>query len=227
MNDVRSRRDPGVLADVSAGLAGHLSPGVVPALVCVDIVRAYFEPGAQLYMGCDDCLRPASRLLAAAREAGILVLHTKVSYIDGGVDGGQWFKKVGALASFVGDSVLGEIMAEVAPRAGEPVLVKQYASAFFGTSLASTLRSAGIDTLIIAGLSTSGCIRATAVDAIQHGFIPIVVRDAVGDRADGPHESNLYDLQAKYAEVMSLADTLGYLSTVGPGPAPPATKDER
>jgi maleamate amidohydrolase len=226
MADV-SRRDPSVLNDASAGLAGHLSPGASPALVCVDIVRAYFEPGAQLYMGCDDCLWPASRLLAGARDAGILVLHTRVAYIDGGADGGQWFKKVGALASFVGDSALGEIMAQVAPRPGEPVLVKQYASAFFGTSLASTLRSAGIDTLIIAGLSTSGCIRATAVDAIQHGFIPIVVRDAVGDRADGPHESNLYDLQAKYAEVMSLTDTLGYLSTLGSAPAPPGEKDER
>jgi maleamate amidohydrolase len=209
-----STRDAAVLADDEAGFAGHLTLGRRPALVCVDIVRAYFEPGQQLYMGRDDCLTGARRLLDAARSAGVLVLHTKVSFAEGGVDGGLFFTKVAALAGFVGDTPLGQIMGEVAPRAGEPVLVKQYASAFFGTSLASTLVANRIDTLIIAGVSTSGCIRATAVDAIQHGFVPVVVREAVGDRADGPHEANLYDLQAKYAEVMSLASVSGYLASL-------------
>jgi len=200
-----------VMSDAEAGFARHLEPGARPALVLVDFARAYFEPGAQLYMGLDDCLSSAARLLAAARAAGILVVHTRVSFVEGGIDGGLFFRKVGALETFVGDNRLGGIMPEVAPLPGEPVLVKQYASAFFGTSLASTLQSNGVDTLIIAGVSTSGCIRATAVDAIQYGFVPLVVRDAVGDRADGPHEANLYDLQAKYAEVVSEAHVVEYL----------------
>jgi maleamate amidohydrolase len=204
----------GVQSDADAGFAGHLTPGASPALVVVDMVRAYFEPGEQLYMGRDDCIRSAERVLAAAREAGIPVLHTTVSFVEGGLDGGWFFKKVGALSVFVGDQPGGEIMPQVAPRPGEPVLVKQYASAFFGTSLASTLRAQGVDTLVIVGVSTSGCIRATAVDALQHGFIPVVVRDAVGDRADGPHEANLFDIQAKYGEVLDEATVIDYLGTV-------------
>jgi maleamate amidohydrolase len=93
----------------------------------------------------------------------------------------------------------------LAPHDNEPVCTKQYASAFFGTSLASTLRAQGVDCVLLAGMSTSGCVRASAVDAIQHGFIPVVVRDACGDRHPAPHEANLFDLQAKYAEVMTLA----------------------
>lgn len=205
----------GVMADADAGLAGHLTPGRRPAVVSIDMVRAYFEPGSQLYMGRDDCLDAARKLLIGSRDQGILVTHTKVSFTESGVDGGQFFKKVGALASFVGDTPMGQIMPEVAPLPGEPVIVKQYASAFFGTSLASTLLANGIDTLLIAGVSTSGCVRATAVDAIQYGFVPIVVRDAVSDRADGPHEANLYDLQAKYAEVFSLDAALAYLTSLG------------
>jgi maleamate amidohydrolase len=102
-------------------------------------------------------------------------------------------------------------MPDVQPLLSELVLVKQYASAFFGTTLASTLQGNGIDTVVIVGVSTSGCIRATAVDALQHGFVPAVVRDAVGDRAPGPHEANLYDLQAKYAEVVDEETALDYL----------------
>ncbi|MFB2581464.1 isochorismatase family protein [Herbiconiux sp. P15] len=205
----------GVQSDAEAGFTGHLRPGAKPALVMVDLVRAYFEPGEQLYMGLDDCIVSAEKVLTAAREAGVLVVHTKVSFVAGGVDGGQFFKKVGALANFVGDTPAGRIMPQVEPLDSEPVLVKQYASAFFGTSLASTLQANGVDTVIIAGVSTSGCIRATAVDALQYGFVPLVVREAVGDRADGPHEANLYDIQAKYGEVMSEADILAYLRSVG------------
>jgi maleamate amidohydrolase len=95
--------------------------------------------------------------------------------------------------------------------------MKQYASAFFGTSLASTLTSHGVDTLVIAGVSTSGCVRASALDACQHGFVPLVVREAVGDRHAAPHEASLFDLQAKYAEVVSLAFAEQYLRRAGAG----------
>lgn len=206
-------RDERVLAGDEAGFGRHLVPGKRPALILVDFVKAYFEPGAQLYMGIDDCLHSASRLLRAARSAGILVVHTQVSFSEGGVDGGVFFKKIDALKHFVGNAPLGEIMPEVKPLSSEVVIVKQYASSFFGTTLSSTLQASGIDTLIITGVSTSGCVRATAVDAIQHGFIPLVCRDAVGDRNDGPHEANLFDLQAKYAEVMSEELILQYLAS--------------
>jgi maleamate amidohydrolase len=192
-----------------AGFGRRLTPGTRPALLVVDLVRAYFTPGAELYLGRrHPCLDSAARLLEAAREQAVPVVHTRVSYAPGGADGGVFFRKVGALRHFVGDGPLGELMSEVAPKADEVVLVKQYASAFFGTSLASTLTALGVDTVVIAGVSTSGCIRATAVDAVQHGFVPLVVRDAVGDRDLGPHEANLFDLQAKYAEVVSEAEAL-------------------
>lgn len=198
-----------------AGFGRTLEPGPRPALVLIDLVRAYFEPGAELYMGRDDCLQEAAGVLEAARSAGIPVVHTRVSFSAGGLDGGVFFRKVGALARFVGDSELGQIMPEVAPRDDEVVITKQYASAFFGTSLAATLTAAGVDTLVIAGVSTSGCVRATAVDTIQHGFVPVVVREAVGDRDPRPHEANLFDMQAKYAEVLSSADVLTYLAGLG------------
>lgn len=195
-----------------AGFGRRLEPGRRPALVLIDFVRAYFEPSAELYMGTDDCLKHAAEVLATAREVGIPIVHTRVAYSASGADGGVFFRKVGALRHFVGDTPLGAIMPEVAPRDGEVVVVKQYASAFFGTSLAATLTAAQVDTVIITGVSTSGCVRATGVDAIQHGFVPLVVRDAVGDRDPRPHEANLFDLQAKYAEVLPAADVQAYLT---------------
>jgi nicotinamidase-related amidase len=137
-----------------------------------------------------------------------------VEYAAGGADGGVFFRKVGALANLVGGSPEGRFMPQVAPRAGETVVVKQYASGFFGTSLASTLTALGVDTTVIAGVSTSGCVRATAVDACQHGFVPLVVRDAVADRDPGPHEANLFDLQAKYAEVIDEPTAVRYLQSL-------------
>jgi maleamate amidohydrolase len=125
----------------------------------------------------------------------------------------MFVRKVPALRQlFGGGGVMGELMGEVAPVDGELVVVKHYASAFFGTSLVSTLQARGTDTVVLAGVSTSGCIRATAVDAIQYGFVPLVIRDAVGDRGPGPHEANLFDLQAKYAEVVSEQTATGYFA---------------
>jgi maleamate amidohydrolase len=192
----------------SAGFGRTLDWGSSPAVIVIDMVRAYFEPGAELYMGTRDCLDSAARVVGAARSGGVPVLHTQVSYGPGGMDGGLFFRKVAALRHFAADAEggLGEHMPEVAPRPDELVIVKQYASAFFGTSLSATLAAARIDTLVICGVSTSGCVRATAVDAISHGYIPIVVRQAVGDRDPRPHEANLFDLQAKYAEVRDEAE---------------------
>jgi len=192
----------------------RLEPGRRPALLVIDFVRAYLDPASPLYAGAEDARAAAARLLAAARAARIPVMHTNVAYEPGGADGGVFFRKLPALASFERGRhpELAGFAEGLEPRPGEPVFTKQYASAFFGTRLAETLRAAGVDTLLIAGLSTSGCVRASTVDACQHGFVPLVVRDAVGDRHPAPHEANLFDLQAKYAEVISLADAEAYLA---------------
>jgi nicotinamidase-related amidase len=182
----------------------------------IDFVKAYTQSESPLYAGpaTEDVRRSCEELLAVSRRAGIPILHTNLAYQDGGRDGGVFFRKVPALKVFERSarSPLGEFAQGVGPERGEVVITKQYASAFFGTTLAATLTALGVDTLLIAGMSTSGCVRATAVDAVQHGFIPLVVRDAVGDRANGPHEANLFDLQTKYAEVVTLERVRTYLA---------------
>jgi maleamate amidohydrolase len=157
-------------------------------------------------------LLAASRIMTVARAMDVPVIHTKVVYGPDGIDGGIFLQKIPALRSFIGEVAMNEFMEHVAPLPDELVIAKQYASAFFGTSLNSTLQALGVDTVIIMGVTTSGCIRATALDALQYGFIPLVVRDAVGDRGPEPQESNLFDLQAKYAEVISEATAIAALS---------------
>ena len=198
------------------GYGGTLQPGARPALLVIDFVKAYTQPDSPLYAGpgTEDVRRDCEELLGLARRAGIPILHTNLAYQDGGRDGGVFFRKVPALKVFErgARSPLAEFAPGLSPQAAEVVLTKQYASAFFGTTLAATLTALGVDTLLIAGMSTSGCVRATAVDTVQHGFIPLVVRDAVGDRASGPHEANLFDLQTKYAEVVTLERVRTYLA---------------
>jgi maleamate amidohydrolase len=200
------------------GFGQRLAFGRRPALIVIDLVNAYLTEGSPLYggAGCRAAQAGATALLAAARDAGIPVLHTNVAYQPGGRDGGVLFRKVPALQHFERgrNPHYAAFAPGLEPAPGETLITKQYASAFFGTPLASTLTALGVDTLLIAGVSTSGCVRATAVDACQHGFVPLVVRDAVGDRAPGPHEANLFDLQAKYAEVIDLAAARGYLAAL-------------
>jgi nicotinamidase-related amidase len=191
-----------------------LTPGAKPALLVVDFVRAYLAAGSPLYAGVEAARSAAVKLLGLARAAGIPVMHTNVVYEPGGADGGVFFKKLPALASFERGRhpELAAFAAGLEPLPGEPVFSKQYASAFFGTKLAEALHSLAVDTVLIAGVSTSGCVRATAVDACQHGFVPLVVREAVGDRHPAPHEASLFDLQAKYAEVIGIAEAERYLA---------------
>ena len=197
----------------AAGFNQQLGFGRTPALGMVDFVGAYLIKGSPLYAKVEKARDNAAQLLAAARRAGIPIAHTRVAYAADGADGGIFFRKVGALRVFAegGDPALQAFDPALVPRPGETVIVKQYASAFFGTSLASTLRVAGVDTILIAGVSTSGCIRATALDACQNGFIPVVVADAVGDRDRKVHEANLFDLAAKYADVVPLSAACQFL----------------
>ena len=190
---------------------GSLGFGKAPALILVDFVEAYFDKDSPLYAGVDAALQSALRVREAARAAGIPVFYTNVVYQEGGADGGVFYRKVPALEVFVKGSRLGEWPAGLEPADDEVVLSKQYPSAFFGTPLAEQLTALGVDTLIITGLTTSGCIRATCVDTMSHGFVPIVVADACGDRHQAPHDANLFDMNAKYADVVDEASVIDHL----------------
>jgi maleamate amidohydrolase len=196
---------------------GSLGWGERPALLLIDMMRAYFTAGSPFDLGSGAAVTGCARLLAAARSAGVPVLHTRVRYRPGASDGGLFVRKVAALRLLAADvpGDLGEFVAELEPRPEEVVVVKQYASAFFGTSLAATVTAAGVDTLVIAGVSTSGCVRASATDAMQHGFRPIVVGAACGDRTAAIHDANLADLAAKYADLATLAEAERRLTATG------------
>ena len=193
---------------------GSLGWGQRPALLLIDMMRAYFTPGSPFDLGSDAAVRGCAQLLTAARRAGRPVLHTVVRYRPGARDGGLFVQKVAALRVLAEDAPgdLGELVPELEPRPDEVVVIKQYASAFFGTSLAATLTATGVDTLVIAGVSTSGCVRASATDAMQHGFRPIVVGEACGDRTPAIHQANLADLQAKYADLATVSEAVARLA---------------
>lgn len=186
--------------------------GKRPALILIDFVEAYFDPESPLYANVDAALASALRLRDAARKAGVPVIYTNVVYHPSMIDAGRFGEKAMPLKVFVAGSPLGAWPKGLEPSADELVISKQYPSAFFGTSLGATLTAAGIDSLIITGLSTSGCVRASAVDCCSYGFIPIVVADACGDRHPGPHEANLFDINAKYGDVVGEDEALAYLN---------------
>ena len=190
---------------------GSLGFGKAPALILVDFVEAYFAKESALYAAVEAELASALRIRDAARTAGTPVIYTNVVYQPGGADGGVFYRKVPALEAFVAGNPLGRWPEGLKPADDELVISKQYPSAFFGTSLAETLKAKGIDTLIITGVTTSGCIRATCVDAMSHGFIPIVVADACGDRHAAPHKANLFDMNAKYADVVDERTVIEHL----------------
>lgn len=194
---------------------GRVGFGKNPALILIDFVEAYFDKSCELYAGVEDALAAAIELVEAARKAGILIIYTNVSFHPSMKDGGRFAQKVAPLRNFVAGHPMGNWPAGLEPREDELVISKQYASAFFGTSLASTLTANGNDSLIITGLSTSGCVRATCVDACQHGFIPIVAEEAVGDRHEAVHKANLFDMNAKYGDVVPVAEIHEYLATLG------------
>lgn len=196
-----------------AGFGGALAFGSAPALVLVDACRAYVDPACPLYAGqsAAAALGRMAELADAARGLGLPVVFTRVEYDPEGVSGGLFFQKVPALRHFVAGHPMAQFLPDLAPQGGDIVVVKQYPSAFFGTSLASLLTAKGVNTVMLAGYSTSGCVRASALDALQHGFAPFVVADACADRAAGPHEANLFDLQAKYAEIVSAQTAIGLM----------------
>ncbi|WP_446831753.1 isochorismatase family protein [Candidatus Foliamicus sp.] len=195
-----------------AGFGGSIAPGARPALLIIDFVRAYLDPECSLYAGVEKEQEQAVLLLGECRKAGIPVFHTCVEYDPAGVEGGVFYRKVPALANLVKGSRYCAFGEGLEPAADEVVITKKYPSAFFGTHLAATLAAMGVDTLLICGLTTSGCVRASAVDAMQHGYIPVVVREATGDRDERPHEANLFDISKKFGEVIGMDQAREYLA---------------
>jgi maleamate amidohydrolase len=192
--------------------SGRVGWGARPALLVVDLVRAYTEDGGPFALPEPaPAVAATAELVAAARAGGHLVVWTVVRYAAGLADGGLFVRKVPALAAFAADAPGNWGALTLDPLPTEPVLVKQYASAFFGTPLAATLHTAGVDTVVVTGVSTSGCVRASAMDALNSGFRPQVVRQACADRSPALHEANLADLDAKYADVVDLAEALAHL----------------
>lgn len=196
---------------------GRVGYGQKPAIVVVDFINAYTTPGSPLYAsGVVDAVRASVDLLDIARRNGIPVVYTRVIYSHHGMDGGIFVRKVPVLRRMVEGEQLADIVPELPPAPQDVIINKQYASAFFGTSLAPMLTSQGVDTLIVTGCSTSGCIRATAVDGMQYGFRVIVPRECVGDRHPDPHEANLFDIDSKYGDVVSKAEAMEYLASCVP-----------
>ncbi len=197
------------------GFHGRVGLGRRPALIVVDVNVGFTDPDSPLVCDLDDVVVGIQRLLAEVRSAGLPVVYTTVSFDEQDKQTAAAFlDKIPALLTLERGSPWVEIDPRIAPREGEPVLNKLFASAFFGTPLASFLADNGCDSLIVTGASTSGCVRATVVDAIQHGYRPVVPREAVGDRNPEAHAANLYDIDTKYGDVVSVDEVLAHLEEV-------------
>ena len=188
--------------------------GKKPVLLLVDFIQSYITASEPLYApDVITAVQETEAVLSLAREQNILVIHTNILYqAKNQIDGGMWVKKSPVMAAMTIDNPATHFCLQVQPLDTELVITKNYARAFFATSLSSVLNAEAIDTVIIVGCSTSGCVRATAVDAVQHGFRTIVIRDCVGDRHREPHEANLFDIDSKYGDVVSKQEVLNYFT---------------
>jgi maleamate amidohydrolase len=199
-----------------AGFGAPVRRGNRPAIVVVDLTRGFTEPDFPSGADLTEVVANTGQLIAAARPAGVPVVFTTISYTpaEAAGDAVTWLQKAQGMRSLVegGEEVALDPRLSRSPQ--DHLIVKKGASAFFGTSLAALLTGLGRDTVLVCGATTSGCVRATAVDAVQSGFSVLVPRECVGDRAPGPHEANLFDIQAKYGDVIDLKDAVGYLDAL-------------
>ena len=197
-----------------ARLGQSVTLGARPAVLVVDFSRGFTDPESTMGSELTREVEATNRLLAAAREREIPDIFTTIGFEPNLKDGSLWLEKAPGL----GELIVGSKWVEIDPRLGrrdeETVILKKGASAFFGTNLPSILVSQGVDTIVMCGATTSGCIRATAIDLLQYGYPTLVPRECVGDRAQAPHEANLVDIQAKYADVVSVEDALTYIESV-------------
>lgn len=185
--------------------------GERPALVVIDLINAFTDPQTELGSDVDGVVEQTERLLSAFREHDLPRYFTTVAFEESYGDAGRFIEKVPALRELRLGTEAVEVDDRIAPVDDERVILKKYASAFFGTDLETELTTHRVDTLVIAGVTTSGCVRATAVDSLQHGYRTIVPADAVGDRAEGPHRANLLDIDAKYGDVVETDDVIAHL----------------
>jgi maleamate amidohydrolase len=197
-----------------ARLGESVTLGSRPAVLVVDFSCGFTDPECALGSDLTAEVEATKRLLDAARGRGLPVIFTTIGYEPSLKDGGLWLQKAPALADLQVGGRWVEIDPRLEAREGETIVLKKGASAFFGTNLAAILISQAIDSIVLCGATTSGCIRATAIDLLQYGFPTLVPRECVGDRAQAPHEANLFDIQAKYADVVSLEEALAYVESV-------------
>ena len=205
-----------------AGLGQAVTLGRRPAVLVVDFSCGFTDPECPLGSDLTAQVEATRRLLDAAREKGLPVIYTTIGFEPSLKDGGLWMQKVPALGVLQVGSTWVDIDPRLGPREDETVILKKGASGFFGTNLASVLISQAVDSVILCGATTSGCIRATAIDLLQYGYPTLVPRECVGDRAQAPHDANLFDIQAKYADVVSLDGALAYLESAPTAVGAPA-----
>lgn len=199
------------------GAGVHL--GSRPALVIVDFVVGFTDPEHFGGGNIDEAVQATVPLLDFARHQNWPVAHTRVVYSEDRSDAGAFTAKVPSLLKLTELSPLSQIVPALTPQAGELVIRKRQASAFFATELAGWLAYRGVNTVLLTGCTTSGCIRASAVDSVSHNFPTIVVKDCVGDRALGPHEANLFDIEQKYAGLMTAQEVMAHYSNLVLEPA--------
>lgn len=198
-----------------ADFGASVGLGDRPALLVIDLINAFTDPTTRLGTDVTAVLDRTERLLTGFRERDLPRYFTTVAFEESYGDAGRFIEKVPALRELRLGTEAVEVDERIAPANDERVILKKYASAFFGTDLQTELTTNGVDTLVIAGVTTSGCVRATAVDSLQHGYRTVVPADAVGDRAEGPHRANLFDIDAKYGDVVTTDHVLTHLSDDG------------
>jgi maleamate amidohydrolase len=192
----------------SQGFGKAVGIGRKPALCVVDFVNGFVDPAI---FGGGNILEAVAKtvpLLAAARQRGMPVAFSRVVYGEDGRDDCAFVRKVPALATLTETAPASQIVPQLTPLPDEAILRKTQPSAFFGTGYAELLRRQHVDTIIVAGCTTSGCVRATVVDAMSHDFRTILARDCVGDRSLAAHEANLFDIEQKYADLMHAAEII-------------------
>jgi maleamate amidohydrolase len=205
-----------------ARLGESVTLGTRPVVLVVDFSCGFTDPASTLGSDLTAEVEATRRLLDAARAKGLRAIFTTIGFEPNLQDGGLWLQKVPALGELQLGGRWVEIDPRLEPREDEPIVVKKGASGFFGTNLASILITMGADTVVLCGATTSGCVRATAIDLLQYGYPTLVPRECVGDRAQAPHEANLFDIQAKYADVVPLEEALAYVESVPAAVGAPA-----
>jgi maleamate amidohydrolase len=196
------------------GFGQEVGFGLRPALLVIDFISGFTDPTAELGLDASAEIAHTNRLIRASRQAKLPIVFSTIRYDHQTLeDAGLWIRKIHGLRSLSIASGGGEIDGRLLRESSDQVLIKKFASCFFGTDLLTRLISARVDTLILAGCTTSGCIRATAVDACQYGFHTIIVREAVIDRLAAAHEQSLIDIQLKYGDVLGIDQVVARLSS--------------